>query len=501
MAFFKVNDGVLEDCLLEDSEETEIEIPAGVKVVSDGAFASAKTVESITLGEDVEELDLESLGGLDALRELVFKRPLVKLSVVHSTVGFTGHLLVVFPFELLEFYYEMSKESKREEVLPEILNTFLAYFHSSGITFRVGSVNLDCVQMETLMIVNSLLGLLDKKPMTLDKVKLFRLVEERDALLLRQSLEKGVRESGESFAENAEMYLKYFFERPQKYRDSRRDKDFVTITLENCQNYGFDFNKQAFTFPLPSKVRFDLESMSQFIQFHHLLSPRSGSTLREVEFFGKSKVIDFSFLDGFHDLERLVLPPTKTVVLPCNCNGLREVVIPESVVSVSGGHRLCSLEEIVFPESVQEIEAFSFQFCRNLKRIVLPKSLQLLDVFAFFGDISLESVEVLGENVLLKGNAFRECNGLKEIVLPLGTKLEGNEVFQSIKLEKVTVGNTIADRSVIRFFNGLMKKSDPDDFMEALKEFIGYPQLVVSEEEKGKEKTDDSRGMSSTTLF
>ena len=103
------------------------------------------------------------------------------------------------------------------------------------------------------------------------------------------------------------------------------------------------------------------------------------------------------------DEEELVIPDTAEEIGPfafMNKNRLKRVVIPDSVKKIGvGAFRGCaSLTEIRIPDSVRVVDDTAFMWCSMLKRVSIPASL-----------------EYMGEGV------FARCFFLQELILPKNT--------------------------------------------------------------------------------
>lgn len=81
------------------------------------------------------------------------------------------------------------------------------------------------------------------------------------------------------------------------------------------------------------------------------------------------------------------------------CNGLKSVEIPDSVISIGGSafYWCFELENVIFGNNVRSIGKLAFEDCTKLTSIKLPNSVTSLGQAAFGG-----------------------CSGLKEIVIPTG---------------------------------------------------------------------------------
>ena len=78
------------------------------------------------------------------------------------------------------------------------------------------------------------------------------------------------------------------------------------------------------------------------------------------------------------------------------CTKLENIQLPEGLISI-GDFRDCrSLNEVVFPDTVEDIDEDAFKGCSSLKSITLPDSLKSLGKYAFMSCSSLESISFNG---------------------------------------------------------------------------------------------------------
>lgn len=102
------------------------------------------------------------------------------------------------------------------------------------------------------------------------------------------------------------------------------------------------------------------------------------------------------------------------------CEGLTEIIIPNSVTSIGNyTFRDCSeLIGVVIPESVTHIGEQAFHDCIKLMRVELPNSLIIIGSDAFEGCISLTSVSIPESVTHIGSGAFRDCFHLKSVNIP-----------------------------------------------------------------------------------
>lgn len=141
------------------------------------------------------------------------------------------------------------------------------------------------------------------------------------------------------------------------------------------------------------KIGADCFDKSQYIE--ELIIPASVETIGSSSFAAMPSLKSITFknpnLDGYSTIgsDRDHLMKTLTVNLP---EGVKR--IPDKFFS-----SLTPLEEIVLPDSVEEIGTGAFRYCENLKKITIGKSIKKINGNAFYG-VPLESLVVSAENDL-----------------------------------------------------------------------------------------------------
>ena len=97
-----------------------------------------------------------------------------------------------------------------------------------------------------------------------------------------------------------------------------------------------------------------------------------------------------------------------------------------------------TIESVVIPDGVEEIQKYAFYNCKNLKSVTLPDSVKYIREFAFDGDEKLETINFSKTETIGKA-AFRNCKVLNNIdlskVFAIGVSaFEGCTSLQSVDL-------------------------------------------------------------------
>lgn len=123
---------------------------------------------------------------------------------------------------------------------------------------------------------------------------------------------------------------------------------------------------------------------------------------------------------GLNAVEQVVLPDSLEEVGPqafANCKNLRKVRMGRGIQTLrSGCFEGCSnLVDVEMPNGLGQIMRAAFRNCTVLDSIVLPESLEVLNRETFSGCASLRSVNVSVGLKRIGTEAFKDCRNLEEI--------------------------------------------------------------------------------------
>ena len=154
------------------------------------------------------------------------------------------------------------------------------------------------------------------------------------------------------------------------------------------------------------------------------------------------------------------------------------VVVPEKIHKISvkkiersAFFRCSTMNQIIFPDTVNHIGSSAFNRCSELSKIIIPKEVSIIRASTFFRCFKLNSVQI-SENVYsIREYAFSHCRNLKEITIPSKvTSIENNAFAECHSLERV-------------IFLGNAPKENPEVFQGA------EPTIYRSEKSKGWKET------------
>ena len=123
-----------------------------------------------------------------------------------------------------------------------------------------------------------------------------------------------------------------------------------------------------------------------------------------------------------------------------NCSSLTDLVIPDEVPSTIGDYAFCgcsSLTSVTIPSTVNSIGNFAFSSCSSLTSVTINSnaiaSLSYSELFNMKNKFGNQVTRyTFGSNITSIGqNAFYDCTGMAELILPSSLSSIGNNAFQN----------------------------------------------------------------------
>lgn len=141
---------------------------------------------------------------------------------------------------------------------------------------------------------------------------------------------------------------------------------------------------------------------------------------------------------------------------------IKSVVVEEGVTSIGASAFYNTLytysspvkdtiENISLPKSLNKIGELSLYRCNLLSSIEIPKAVTFIGANAFGECTSLERADLPDELIELGNYAFEDCTKLSQISLPEKLEKIGEGSFSNIKIEKLTIPDTIKSIDINAF--------------------------------------------------
>lgn len=118
-----------------------------------------------------------------------------------------------------------------------------------------------------------------------------------------------------------------------------------------------------------------------------------------------------------------------SLVIPASIDGKNVTVIGETALAT-----LYTVEELVLPNYVKEIQPYAFRDCTSLKTVKLSQTLETIGEGAFQGCTALTELNFIPASVKTLGNrAFEGCAGLVSATIPDSVEDIGTYMFVGCK--------------------------------------------------------------------
>lgn len=101
-----------------------------------------------------------------------------------------------------------------------------------------------------------------------------------------------------------------------------------------------------------------------------------------------------------------------------DCQELKTIKLHDNLEKIGiDAFKNTNIEEIVIPDSVQEIGKYAFAYTKNLKHITLPAQCKV-DTFGLFLESAIESIRIPEGTTTIDREAFRETHALRHVDIP-----------------------------------------------------------------------------------
>lgn len=125
---------------------------------------------------------------------------------------------------------------------------------------------------------------------------------------------------------------------------------------------------------------------------------------------------------------------------------VKKITVPEGVEKIcyKAFYKCDSVQEIILPESLTEIEMGAFNRCKSLKDIRIPKNVKTIPANAFWECTALKKVDMHDEITLIDRYAFYHCESLQEVSIPQGVKFVAGSAFSGcLNLKKIVIPSSV----------------------------------------------------------
>lgn len=127
-----------------------------------------------------------------------------------------------------------------------------------------------------------------------------------------------------------------------------------------------------------------------------------------------------------------------------NYTPLTELVIPENITSISAYtfQGCTSLLSVEIPDSVNYVGYYAFSDCNNLANVKIGKNVETIDAYAFGGCLDLSRIEIPDSVTVIGEGAFIWCDSLSSVTIGKGVEYVGEDAFRHCDfLKKVYISD------------------------------------------------------------
>ena len=161
---------------------------------------------------------------------------------------------------------------------------------------------------------------------------------------------------------------------------------------------------------------------------------------------------DYRACDGYKVVNGILYNKdmSEIVKIPYNVKTENNVlVLPESVEVImdGAGRYLSSVEEIIFPTALRDIQSDGLMYCRGLKNVDLSNCMNLSNIgaSAFYGAEACEILVLPNRNINFGQSCFNNMGILKMVIPDEITKLSNMMFYSNQKMEEIVFGSGLTE--------------------------------------------------------
>ncbi len=442
----------------EDINNGIVEIPEGVKKISNYAFQNLINLEKVIIPDSVTEIGTYVFSSCKNLKSIRLPKDLKIIRF--GTFSECENLTEISLPEKLEEIHEDAfyKTGLKEITLPDSVdflgrNSFSDCKNLKAIKL---SNKLNTLEANTFRFCNSLEKIEFPESMRYLNGSVFYKCEN----LTEVKLNNGLRHIGKNCFEKCKSLKEIQIPRTV---ETIFDNAFCDcISLKNVELEG----NLKFLGPLAFYNCISLESINIPNEIDTLNDAvfSNCKNLKEISLPDGLKFISNHAFNGCENLETINLPSSLKSIGDFafkKCSKLSNVTLPSNITTIGAGtfEKCVNLKNVVIPNKLKFIKSLAFSNCENLNNITLPKSVVYIGEYAFNNCHSLEKINIPELVTIIPNSCFCNCYELSNIVFDepvFATRLEtiGESAFQNcIKLNSIELPKSLNFIGRRAFFN------------------------------------------------
>ena len=202
--------------------------------------------------------------------------------------------------------------------------------------------------------------------------------------------------------------------------------------------------------------------------------PSSVETIGVNAFWGCTNLKELVIEDGDNSI---LLDYTYYSLQPAfaGCNNLSTLYIGRNIsfstqyIQASPFYGNNSLDNVEISSNVTTIPHYLFFSCKGLKKISLPNEIQTIGVRAFAECSNLQEVQLPSELKTIYWSAFEDCTSLSGIVLPLTLESIDRDAFRNTAITEITIPVSVKCIEGGAFFGSKLKSLLIEDSEEPIR--------------------------------
>lgn len=389
----------IESYAFEESNITEIHIPASVKTIEHHAFINCKRLKSVEFSEGLELICSDAFFGCSNLKKVELPKSVCSINfsgsglqecILQEGIKYLDH------WDLLDCPLKKTYIPKTIKIIRNIPNGCEITVDKDNPTYEIRNKFLYDKEKDWCIQFGG-------------KADELAVIPE-STLLMRQCPENIFIPKNLTFSNKVfENFLDYEFE-------------FDTVKTVQFEEGRTVLPKAAF------KCSYDLQKITL---------PQSLTAIKRQAFFNCTSLPFIEIPPSVKTIEReafLYCTSLEKIILPPNLRKLNRHIFAECK----------SLKEIAIPDSVRSIEMCAFYNCASLPSISLPQKLKTIGYRAFYGCSSLKEITLPESLTEIHEEAFANCKKLKTVYVYAGSYGEEFAKRLGLKIKILNTGDSNA---------------------------------------------------------
>ena len=394
-----------------------INIPDGVKWISDDAFHDCVSLESIEIPGNIERLNIGIFAGCTSLTKMKINEGVKEIYYYSNSIRYSAPPSLT-NVEIPDSVSVIQRSTFSD--MPVIEN------QKSDIKY-IGKWIIECDKTVTSAVIkNGTVGIAESAFSNCSIVSI--------------NIPESVRYIGKDAFSNTTITESQ--ETPEKYVGKwvvECNSDATSISIKKntvgIADSTFESCYSLSTISLPDSIKYIGDSAFSGTSIETLDIPKNCEIIGSRA-FEYADIISLNIPEGITRIESHTFD---------SCGKLETITIPASVHYIGeGAFEYCrALKKINIPYGVTKIESYTFSCCDNLQSVYIPDSVKIIDGYAFYNCGSLSDLRLSTHITSIGTSAFEGCGSLKKITMPVDLISIGSSAFLETSLVNITIPSKV----------------------------------------------------------